>query len=59
MERTSPGITDLLVQELVTRMAGQTMSERDVESAIDNMKGWVQGGRVQGEGYRVQGGRVQ
>ncbi|KAK2180811.1 hypothetical protein NP493_425g03012 [Ridgeia piscesae] len=39
VERTSPGITDLLVQELVTRMAGQTMSERDVESAIDNMKG--------------------
>ena len=43
VERTSPGITDLLVQELVTRMAGQTMSERDVESAIDKMKGWVQG----------------
>ncbi|KAI0222477.1 hypothetical protein LSAT2_026272 [Lamellibrachia satsuma] len=39
VERSSPGITDLLLEEIVTRMAGQTMSERDVESAIDSMKG--------------------
>ena len=39
VERSSPGITDLLLEELVTRMAGQTLSERDIESAIDNMKG--------------------
>ena len=39
VERSSPGITDDLVTELVQRLAGQSLNENEVQLAVDKCKG--------------------
>ncbi|ELU01027.1 hypothetical protein CAPTEDRAFT_219261 [Capitella teleta] len=39
VERSSPGITDDLVSELIGRLAGQTLNETEVQMAISKCKG--------------------
>ena len=41
VERSSPGITDELLEEILSRIAGQTMTDREVHAAMDRMKGYV------------------